>query len=827
MNINVKENNDVKNIEVKNKIPLTKVFKLNKSKKIDYCYLKITPDITIGFEQKTYFLAKAIHSILQTKVKCVVQADDGSVYHLMENQIKVSYIIDLHEKVNFYFLCPKELKEVFKEKIYEVFKNTSITEIDDLDIIEKEEIKIENIDEKKNKFKNVIKKQNNNFNIDVNSLELKYNDAISLNVDNRLYALEDMILNHYWLGEKDRITIIFNFTKTTDKKFNIYKQECLRRIKNREPMVNFLNNKVNSEFILQKFNLLTADFVNLIFDISTSLLSGKLNDKIEGFSEDRKPNPLDLVSLYTREKFASPIIETEILVISKSDDYKKRKFNLKNVTDTFAILNDDNQLVSKRIKCPTDLKSKNLGGRKNLLSLSEISKFLILPHNEMLSENENIEQIKTRQNKPADFVRAGNFYLGEHNFRGDITKIYLPSDYNSESLAYVLIAPQGGGKTTFITNLAVNAYLKKQANIFIDYIKDCESSKEVERHIDKKDLYIIDAEDIKTLPRIDFNEYDISKCKSEEDIGKAISAKIDATESIIDTINEEQPLTANMSDILSQCCQIVYSLPNTNFGNVIDFITDYEYRINMVEKAKKIKYKDVVLNKKLEEAIQKVDTINEYGRGEDSDLVVGTLSSKVNGIMARISQLKKSYLLYNMVYNPKCQNVDFIDLVEKGKTILVKLPEHSVTPSEKNVISTFITMKTILSTKRRGGLHEQPPRANLWIDEVYQVKTVENVIHKHLSQLRKYGLKVNLTVHRMSQLNNKKFKDELLSSGASFTLIRGCKEIQVKDFLDRFKNGFKEEDIYNLKPFHAFHFIDSKHGEWQGITALPRPLKES
>ena len=73
MNINVKEkeNSDINNVEVKDKIPLTKVFKLNKSKKIDYCYLKITPDITIGLNKKL-ILAKAIHSILQTKVKCVV-----------------------------------------------------------------------------------------------------------------------------------------------------------------------------------------------------------------------------------------------------------------------------------------------------------------------------------------------------------------------------------------------------------------------------------------------------------------------------------------------------------------------------------------------------------------------------------------------------------------------------------------------------------------------------------------------------------------------------------------------------------------------------------
>ena len=50
----------------------------------------------------------------------------------------------------------------------------------------------------------------------------------------------------------------------------------------------------------------------------------------------------------------------------------------------------------------------------------------------------------------------------------------------------------------------------------------------------------------------------------------------------------------------------------------------------------------------------------------------------------------------------------------------------------------------------------------------------------------------------MSQLNNKKFKDELMSSGASFTLIRGCKEVQVKDFLDRF-NGFKRRRYIQFK----------------------------
>lgn len=843
---------ELRNREVEEKASIYKTLKLKKNRKIPYSYLKVKPDVTIGLEQKTYLLAKAIHSILQIKLNCVVEADDGHLYKIPENEIKISYIIDLGEKVNFYFVCPTSVKDMLIEKVYEVFKNCVITEIKELDILDKvkpqmkvikpkskdiepkdkpkikiskENLSLNKIKSKlKTKVKDIPKREILNKDIEVNSLELKYNDAISLNMDNKLYTLEEMVMNHYWLTEDDRVSIVFNFSKSPNKEFLGAKQECLRRVRNDEPTVNFLNNKVNVEYIAQKSSLLISDALAGILDVSTSMFAGKMNDRIESFSKSRKPNPLEQVSLYTREKLSQQILKTEILVLSKSKDIKRRKMNLKNICDTFTALDDDNELLARKVRCPMDFENINLGGRKNLLSLLEISKFLILPNNQLLNENDNIDQIKTRQNKVADYFKTGNFYLGENTFRSETSNLYLPKDYDSESLAYCLIAPQGAGKTTLLTNLAVNSYVAGQANVFVDYIKNCEAANEIEKHIDKKDLIIINAEDVSTLPLIDFNEYDISKAKSEEEIGKAISAKIDATESIINTINEEQILTANMSEILSQCCQIVYSYPKTNMGNVIDFIINHEYRLEMMEKVSKIKYKDVVLNKKLNEALEKVATLNEYGKGEDSDIVVGTISSKINGILSRISQIKKSYLLYNMFYNPKCKTLNFVDLIEAKKTILVKLPEHSVTPSEKNVITTFITMKTILSIKKRGGMYKQPPRSNLWIDEVYQVKTVENVIHAHLSQLRKYGLKVILTLHRMSQLNNKKFKDELFSSGASFSLLRGCKEIQVKDFLDRL-NNFTEEDIYNLETFHAFHIINSnKNGEWQGITSLPKPL---
>lgn len=815
-----KENEKMQENGLLKSIPSSKIFNFKNNKKMKYVTLKVIPDRTIGEEQKTYFLAKTLYSILQMKINAYIQNDDGSSYrnNRLEN-IKISYIIDLSDKVNFYFLVPQEISTVLQEKIYEVFTNCVVREVEDFELPRNSNQEII-INGKKKRTPNTVSSR---------SLELKYNDAFSLNTDNKLYNLEEMISNHHWLKDNDRITIMFNFTKAFDKDFLAFKQECIRKIELEEPKYKLLNNKIDSEFILSATVGTTSTILDTAMDTLVGVIGMGMNENIKKYNGRRKRiNALERVSPFTREKISSAILDTEIVIMSKSEDSKRREYNLKCVSDSFMVLNDENEFIAKKVRPINKVDNLSFGVRKNLLSLKEISKFLLLPNNSVLTDNSNIEQIKVRQSKAMDFLKNGTFHLGVNNYKSFDTEIYLPSKYDAESLAYVLISPQGGGKTTLIANLAVNAYKKKQCNIFIDYIKDCEASKTVEKYINSpKDIVIMDSQDIKTLPLIDFNEYDISKLKTEEEIGIAISAKIDATESIINTLNEEQELTANMSEILSQCCQIVYSFPHTNFGNVIDFICDYNYRVEILEKAKSLKFKDKVLNKKLNEALIKVDVINEYGKSDGERVVVGTVVSKVNGIMARISQIKKSYLLYNMVYSDKCKQVNFVDLMENGKTVLIRLPEHGVNPSEKNVISTFITMKTILATKIRGGMHEQPPRSNLWIDEVYQVKTVENVIHISLSQLRKYGLKVILSVHRMSQLNNKKFKDELLSSGASFTLLRGCKEIQVKDFLDRL-NNYTPEDIYNLEPFHALHLINSNaDGEWQGVTKLPPPLNHN
>ena len=794
---------------------------------VNYICLKIIPDINILESQKTFYIAKTIFSFLNEDIVKILKREDGSATKIFKEN-KFSFIIDMkRDDVFFYFLVPSDYLQAVKEKIYEVFPQCQLEEIKNYDLPQENEFIIN--ENKKGLFRN--KKQSNKVktikDTIYQALEYRYNDILSLNVEGSLSNLEELISNHNWLEEDDNIIVIYNFTALDKKEFDKKKSGYCYWIQQNQDVrqSNLLNNKLSVEYLADKVSDVLYKGLDFVTDTLTGIMGG-YNEIIEEKSNKPKIDPFSVCNLFTKEKAFGQKLCNEIVVMSKSNDKKRRFQNLNCIVNSYDNLSLENELIAKDTTRPNIYKL-NFGNKRNIMSLKEISKFLLLPYNSILKENESIEQVKVKQSKSMKFLEKGIFNLGIHKFRDIVKNIFLPGDYNSESLAYVPIAPQGSGKTTFLVNLIVNAMKALQSNVIIDYIKNCELSTKVMEHTKDVKPVIIDAEDISKLISMEFNEYDVPDDAPINQLASSIDFKAEATENIINALNDIT-LTANMSNIIYSACRIVYTKSGRGIGDFIEFLINHEYRSELINEVKDKDYKNLVFNKQMKEALNVIEQLNEYTTEKDDDgfkykVLTGTNFNKINGIMARINRIKKSFLLSNMLYD--CPKMNFVDLLNEGKTIIVKLPEHIVSADEKNVISTFITMKTILATIKRGGQSEQPLRTNLWIDEVYQVPTVENVIYKYLSQLRKYGLKIVLTVHRLSQLNNKKFQAELLGSGASFSLLAGCKDIQIKDFEDRLKD-FNYEDIYNLEPYTALHLIHSvKDGDWTGVTQLPPALK--
>lgn len=798
-NIELDENKNVNITTIEKEVTEIKQSNRKKIKFVDkvsseYKTIKIIP----GFEPDnigTYFIAKSIAEL--ANIKKILKKKDGALFQITEQE-KAVFIIDLSaDKVCFYFVLSIDFEPLLRERINEIFKNCKIEDVQSFQISKD--------------------------NVAVDSLGYKYNDTLSLNTE-CVSDLNDLIINSQWLEENDRVVIMYNLFPITEKEFRPLREECFRKIKE-EKTIDLLKNKISGEYIADKMREVSIWAMDGVFDIIDGLVSG-YNNKINKYSNRPKIDPMENLSSFSKAKLYNEKLGVQIALLSYSDNEKRRKYNLHSIESSYASFNNDNQLKRVKAELPNLYDSK-WKMPINIMSLNEVSQFVTFPKKYVLTESINVEQVNVKQSKALDYLAEGNFYLGENDYKGKVTKVHIPRDYDSESLAHVFIAPQGSGKTTLLTNLTIDSVKSGQGNVILDYIKNCEYADKVIPFIPKEKLVIINADDIHTLPVLDFNEYKIKPNSTEEEIGKIMDKKKMATEKIIETLNENQQLTASMSRILTSACDIAYAFEGTSFNDVIEIIQNWKVRESFMKRAENLFFTDRVLNKRIEEALLNLESINDYDNEKDDDgnkikVLVGTKESKVNGLLDRISKLNKSYILSTMLYGTK-NEIDFTKILSEGKTIVVKLPEHLVSEYEKNVISTFITMKTILSTFIRGK-EEHPLRCNLWIDEIYQIPTVENVINEYLNRLRKMGLKVILTVHRLTQLNNTKFQKELLSSGASFSLLAGCKEVHFRDFQE-YVGDFTLEDIINLKPFHALHIIHTnKNGDWIGTTKLPSKL---
>ncbi len=203
--------------------------------------------------------------------------------------------------------------------------------------------------------------------------------------------------------------------------------------------------------------------------------------------------------------------------------------------------------------------------------------------------------------------------------------------------------------------------------------------------------------------------------------------------------------------------------------------------------------------------------------------IVGTKESKIDGILDRVNLIQENiYLKY--MFNMSCSNnIDFVEAMDQGKVILIKMPEDSFNNQMvKNVLVTFFTSKIVLATKLRGALHEKPSRCNVFYDELYQAPTAENVICSVLSQLRKFGTKIIISAHYMNQLIPQ-LKNEIKASGASYMLLQGADKKNFEELREEM-NPYELEDLLNLKQFHSLNLIKYEKGYAKFITKLPKPL---
>ncbi|ASN68320.1 hypothetical protein 10S11_58 [uncultured Caudovirales phage] len=773
-------------------MPLDKYFEIIRP---TYIYLKIIPHKS-NKNNNSSTIAKSISTMFKSIKHRIEKVEKKYIY---KTNWKCSYMIELNKNevndINFYFIVPAHYKNLAIEKIKEVWYRSDIIEVANI----------------KPFSNNAVKYQ----------LNYKKDDALSLKVDKKSNEPLNSILNVFDIMEDgDRVSILHNFGYYGEYMWqNNYKNSI-----NNWKAHKLLEKEKGSGYFVKAVASICIELLQFVLDIFMDLLGGENNKNnnsnlLENAISIINGNKLTL-SNGTLKKGKLTVLKTQIVVVAESKDINRATTNALSVCQSYKTLEEDNTLVYKKAKKSFEIEDRTLDGvGENICSIDECHNFLQSPGRDILNKF-NIKHTKVIENPLPIELTKGNKHLGRVRYKGEDYEAYLENEYNIGNLPLVLIGSQGGGKTTFMANYAKNCINSDEGLIIIDFIKNCELSNDIKNCIKNKNVIEIDLGNEKTIQGLGFNEIKITEDMSAFNKLKFANIQSQQIMDLIDSISVGDPLSSRMRRFLNSAATIAFVLGYSSIKDVINCLEDYKVRKNYISSLEK------ELREQLEDEIKTLQELDEWSKKTKDNPeieIVGTKDTKIEHILDRISMLREDFKLKYMYNKTLDKNIDLVDCMEEGKTILFKMKESDFpTKMSKNVLVTYLISKIWLASQFRGMKSDKPKRCNILIDEVFQAPTAMKKLEYILPQSRKFGCKFIFSTQYIRQLE--KIFDTLEASGSSYMLLKGC----LEDDFNHFKNKIDEfefEDLKDMPQYSSMNLIYYSGGYASFISKLPPPIK--
>lgn len=748
-----------------------------------YKYIKITTHKSI----RNYNTTSIAKSVAQTYKALDRRIHKENKKLIVEGKFKISYVIDIEkEEVNFYFIVPDLYLHLLLDKIKEIW-NKATVEV------------VEGIRPLSNKAATY-------------SLSYKKDDALSLHVDKKTNEPLNQILNVIEVMEEDdRVTIVYNFQPCRVDWKSKY-DSCMKKIQCKQTLDKVDLNSY--EYIKKTFFTILLTTVNSIFNVIDEFLGVKkangesIFNAVLGVIEQQQ----ELSSL-TKAKKESNIIRTQIAVVSSSNNKHRQENNAIAICQAYHSVDGDNELVYKRQKrTHLFLDNYDIGTPGNFCSSDELKNFIQLPGKALVEEH-NINHINVEETLLPSELQDGIKYLGDTTYKGTKRKAFLEDDYNIGNLPLVLVGAQGGGKTTYISNYTDNCIKSNEGLIVIDFIKNCELSTAIAVDTPADKLVVIDLGKEQNLQGLGYNEIKVYKNMSPFEKLNLASMQSQQVMSFVDSISTGDVLSSRMRRFLNSAATIVFSQGYNSIKNVIECLENH---------IKREKYVNSIPSELKEQLEDEINTLIELDDKDKEGAIVGTKGSKIEHILDRISLLREDFKLKYMYNKNLNDNINLVDCMEQGKTVLIKMREDDFpTKMAKNIMVTYWISKIWLASQIRGSLSDKPVRCNVVVDEVFQAPTCMKTLEYILPQSRKFGCKFIFSTQYVRQLDS--IADVLEASGSSYMLLKGSLEDDFNHLKNKIRN-YEYEDLRDMEQYSSLNLIYYSKGYSSFITKLPKPL---
>ena len=767
-------------------VPLSKLLEV---KKAEYITVQLIPTKS-NKNNATSSIATLINS-MHVKVNKLITIENKKL--IIKNTLKASYYIHITKRdVGFYFIIPKVHFIKFKSKFTEVWKNIEIREVDSIPIDPNECTKYQ--------------------------LRYSMNDSLSLSVDKRNNELLSSNMSVLEVLEQNEcVGIFYNFIPTSEQESSYFKityKEAIERYKNGENLKKS-KNVIDLGIITLKF------LITFLDDLVNSILStSKINHQL--FISTNK-----IESPSTIRKAKNNICKSQVIILSKSDKKEREKQLSLSACNSFDEISEDNKLVGKKINKKINIYSTIINDvAVNMTSEDECNNFIVLPGASLLNQYKNIEHKQTRENPVPEELKLGVVNLGEVKYKDNKECAYLSNDKSLQSLPLAIMGGSRSGKSTFSINMCKNIIDAGEGLIVIDFIKNTELAEQIKSIVPINRLIEIDLSNPKHVQSLAYNEIRIKEGMSKDEVLKTARMQANYVLQLVNIINnDDKQLAPKMRKYLGAAARVAFCSPGTSMKDILKILQSHTVRHEFIDKLSeelKIDLEDSII------ALEELDDYSKVTKDNPIPTICGTKDNKIEGIIDRIDLLRENLVIDSMLSKDPKDNVDFVDAIEQGKVVLIRMRDIDFDDDISiDILTTFFIQKIWIATKIRGTMHEHPGRCTVLIDEVFQSPTSQKLLTKQFVQSAKFGLKYVLTLHYMDQLS-KEAQSALKNSNASYMLISGVDKKAFEALEEEFNiHGYCLDDLLNLKQYHSLNLIKSKDGYESFITKLPPELKNN
>ena len=759
----------------------------------DYQYIRVQPHKSIK-NTNTASLAKAIQSTYRAIDKRIYKQKKKLFFQC---EWKVSHVIDIYkDHADFYFIVPKPCCNSILQQLSACWPKATL----------------EIMEEKPKEFSK---------NAETYQLSYSKEDALSLAITNKTETaqpLKDVLSVLNIMEEGDRVALVYNFLPTSQFGWIGRYMETMDKLSHNKLVLKKQN---STEYILKSIAVGTIKLFSSVLNVINDFTGGSSKESNKDI--DLYQNAIMAITQQTSKsratinKKTATVLDTQIAVISESEDRNRKTENALSVCQSFRCLDEDNTLLYEEVKRkkPIDLDDISLGTKISTMSCEEVGNFLQVPGRALLNQF-NMKYVKNEENPVPPELTQGNKRLCLVKYKYTRQMAFFSMNYDIGSYPALYVGCQGSGKTTAMKHLVKDCINAGESVIILDFIKACEYSESIIPLVPKDKLVVIDLSDFEKMQGFGFNEYVIN---DDMDVHKKCALASMQSQQIMNFVNaisKEDEFSRRMRRYLNPACMICALTHHNSIKDIVDFLSDHKIRHQYIEELSE----DVA--KELASKIKVIGELDDWSKPKEKDEepeIIGTKESKIEFILDRISLLEEDYKLSYMYEKGTDDNIDLVECMDQGKVVIIQMREVDF-PSTmaKNIMTTYLISKVWLACQIRGAHTTYPLRCNFFIDELFQAPVCMETVKHIIPQTRKVGLKFIFSTQYLAQLQP--IFDAIEASGGTFMLLSGSTEKDFSYFKDKLDN-FEYEDLRDMEKFSSMCIMKYEEGYTSFIGKLP------